>query len=91
MGQRPRYFAVRSTNVDLKKLEAIQKQGGDETGAHFSVGRIVIAMEDAKSSRRLWTADGMERLNPAPAERDKTIAAVVARMFETYPTRQKRK
>jgi hypothetical protein len=86
-----RYLAVRSTSVDLEKLEALQKQGGDAAGADFSVGRLVIVMEDAASSRRLWAADGMERLNPAAAERDRTISAVVARMFETYPTRQKRK
>jgi hypothetical protein len=86
-----RYLAVRSTSVDLEKLEALQKQGGDETGAQFSVGRLVIIMEDAQSSRRLWAADGMERLNPAPADRDRTISTVVAGMFETYPTRLKRK
>ena len=86
-----RYLAVRSTSVDLEKLEAIEKQGGDKAGADFTVGRLVIVMEDAKSSRRLWAADGVERLNPAVADRDQTITGVVARMFETYPTRQKAK
>ena len=86
-----RYLAVRSTSVDLEKLEALKKQGGDAAGADFTVGRLVIVMEDAKSSRRLWAADGVERLNPAVAERDQTISAVVARLFETYPTRQKAK
>jgi hypothetical protein len=86
-----RYLAVRSTSVDFEKLEALQKQGSDTTAAHFSVGRLVIVMEDPKSGRRLWAADGMERLNPAPAERDQTISTIVGRMFETYPTRQKRK
>ena len=55
------------------------------------MGRLVIVMEEAKSSRRLWAADGVERLNPAVADRDKTISAVVAHLFETYPTRQKAK
>jgi hypothetical protein len=86
-----RYLAVRSTSVDLEKLEAIEKQGGDKAGADFTVGRLVIVMEDAPSSRRLWAADGVERLNPAVADRDQTITGVVARMFETYPTRQKAK
>lgn len=44
-----------------------------------------------KSSRRLWAADGVERLNPAVADRDQAIKSVVTRMFETYPTRQKAK
>jgi Domain of unknown function (DUF4136) len=86
-----RYLAVRSTSVDLEKLEAIEKQGGDAAGANYTVGRLVIVMEDAKSSRRLWAADGIERLNPGVADRDQTIAGVVARMFETYPTRAKTK
>ena len=86
-----RYLAVRSTSVDLEKLEATQKQGGDSAGADVTVGRLVIVMEDAKSGRRLWAADGVERLNPAVADRDQTIAGVVTRMFATYPTRQKPK
>ena len=86
-----RYLAVRSTSVDLKELEALEKEGGDAAGANFTVGRLIIVMEDAKASQQLWAADGTERLNPAVAERDKTIADVVARMFETYPTRQQSK
>ena len=86
-----RYLAVRSTSVDLEKLEALMKQGGDAAGADFTVGRLVIVMEEAKSSRRLWAADGVERLDPAVADRDQTISAVVARLFETYPTRPKAK
>lgn len=84
-----RYLAVRSTSVDLEKLEAIARQGGDKAAADVTVGRLVIVMEDA-GARRLWAADGVERLNPSTADRDRTIAAVVARMFETYPTRQNR-
>jgi len=83
-----RYLAVRSTSVDLDKLEAIEKQGGDKAGADFTVGRLIIVMEDT-SSRRLWAADGVERLNPAVADRDQAIKGVITRMFETYPTRQK--
>jgi hypothetical protein len=86
-----RYLAVRSTSVDLEKLEALKKQGGDTAGADFTVGRLVVVMEEATSNRRLWAADGVERLNPAVAERDQAIAAVVARLFETYPIRQKAK
>ena len=86
-----RYLAVRSTSVDLDKLELIEKQGGDKAGADFTVGRLILVMEDAKSGARLWAADGVERLNPAVADRDQTIRNIVARMFETYPTRQKAK
>ncbi len=79
-----------STSVDLDKLEELTKQGGDKSGADVHrrpVDRVV--MED-KASRRLWAADGVERLNPAVADRDQTIKGIVARMFETYPTRQKK-
>jgi hypothetical protein len=86
-----RYLALRSVNVDFDKLEALEKQGADTAGAQYSVGRLVVLMEDAKSSRRVWAADGVERLNPSIAEFDKTISGVVARMFQTYPTRQKTK
>lgn len=86
-----RYLAVRSTSVDLDKLEAIERQGGDKTGADVTVGRLIIVMENAKSGARLWAADGVERLNPAVADRDQTIRGVVARMFETFPTRQNSK
>jgi Domain of unknown function (DUF4136) len=85
-----RYLAVRSTSVDLDKLEAIDKQGGDKAGADVTVGRLIIVMEDVKSSRRLWAADGVERLNPAAGDRDQAIKGVVTRMFETYPTRLKK-
>jgi hypothetical protein len=84
-----RYLAVRSTSVDLHKLEALEKQGGDPSGANFGVGRLVIVVDDAKSDRRLWAADGIERLDVAPAAREEAIKSVVARMFETYPTRLK--
>ena len=84
-----RYLAVRSTSVDLDKLEALEKQGGDKAGADVTVGRLIIVMED-KANRRLWAADGVERLNPAVAERDQAIKGIVARMFETYPTRLKK-
>ena len=83
-----RYLAVRSTSVDLEKVEQIEKQGGNEAGADYTVGRLVIVMDDAKSKRRLWAADGMERLNPAAADRDQTVKTVVTRLFETYPTRK---
>jgi hypothetical protein len=86
-----RYLTLRSTSVDLDKLETIEKQGGDRSGAEFTVGRLVIIMDDAKSSRRLWAADSVEVLNPAVTALDQAIKGVVARMFETYPTRQKAK
>jgi Domain of unknown function (DUF4136) len=84
-----RYLAVRSTSVDLEKLDALKQQGADAAGADVTVGRLVIAVEDAKSSRRLWAADSVEVVNPAAADRDEVVKRVVARMFETYPTRQK--
>jgi Domain of unknown function (DUF4136) len=84
-----RYLAVRSTSVDLDKLDTLKQQGADTAGADVTVGRLVIAVEDAKSSRRLWAADSVEVVNPAAADRDEMVKRVVARMFETYPTRQK--
>lgn len=84
-----RYLAVRSTSVDLDKLEQLERKGADPAGANVTVGRLIIALEDAKSSRRLWAADSVEVVDPAAADREETVKRVVARMFETYPTRQK--
>ena len=86
-----RYLAVRSTSIDLEKLSEIEKSGGDKTGADYTVGRLVIAMQDAKTSKQVWAADCVERLNPAVAERDATIKQVATRMFETYPTKLEKK
>jgi DNA-binding PucR family transcriptional regulator len=86
-----RYLAVRSTSVDLDKLEALERKGADPAGADVTVGRLVIALEDAKSNRRLWAADSVEPVDPKAADREDTVKRVVARMFETYPTRAKAK
>ncbi len=85
-----RYLAVRSTSIDLKKLSEIEKAGGDKAGADYTVGRLIIAMQDVKTGKQLWAADCVERLNPAVAERDATIRQVATRMFETYPTKGRR-
>jgi hypothetical protein len=82
-------MAVRSTSVDLDKLETLKKEGKDQAGADVTVGRLIIAMDDAKA-HRLWAADSVEIMNPAVADRDAAIKAVVARMFDTYPTRLKK-
>jgi hypothetical protein len=84
-----RYLAVRSTSVDLDKLQELEKQKMDASGADVTVGRLVIAVEDGKSAKRLWAADSVERLNPSAKDNDAVIKSVVARMFETYPTRLK--
>jgi hypothetical protein len=84
-----RYMAVRSTSVDLDKLETLKKEGKDQAGADVTVGRLIIAMDDAKA-HRLWAADSVEIMNPAVADRDAAIKAVVARMVDTYPTRLKK-
>jgi hypothetical protein len=86
-----RYLAVRSTSVDLDKLEQLERKGADPAGANVTVGRLIIALEDATSNRRLWAADSVEAVDPAAADREETVKRVVARMFETYPTRQKGK
>lgn len=85
-----RYLAVRSTSVDLEKLQELEKQKMDASGADVTVGRLVIAVEDGKSAKRLWAADSVERLNPSANDNDAVIKSVVARMFETYPTRLKK-
>ena len=43
------------------KLEALKKRGGDTAGADFTVGRLVIVLEEDKWSR-IWAADDVERL-----------------------------
>lgn len=85
-----RYLAVRSTSVDLDKLDALEKQKADPAGADVTVGRLVIVLDGAKSGKRLWAADSVERLNPATSDREAAVKSMVGRMFETYPTRVKK-
>ena len=86
-----RYLAVRSTSVDLEKLEGDRKAGGDQAGADVHRGTAHHrAWTDAKSGKRLWAADSVERLNPAVAERDATIKSVVDADVRDLPDKVKR-
>ena len=83
-----RYLAVRSTSVDLEKLEEIEKQEADKAGADVTVGRLVIVHGGCEVGQtgcgRRTASSGSIRRPPSVTRRSR---AGRTRMFETYPTR----
>jgi hypothetical protein len=86
-----RYMAVRSSYVDLDRLDEVERKGGDSRQATHSVGRLVVVVEHPMSARRFWTADTVQILDPEPGERDAMIKGVVSQMFANWPTRNQRR
>lgn len=86
-----RYMAVRSSYVDLDKLDEVERKGGDSREATHSIGRLAVLVEHPMSARRFWTADTVQVLDAAAGERDALIKEVVSQMFATWPTRSGRR
>jgi hypothetical protein len=79
------YASTNRTDVDLK--------GKPDPGGvrpKYAVGTLVVALLDAKSRNRLLRMRADQPIDAAPEKLEATINAVVAQMFERYPTRQKR-
>jgi len=83
------YYTVRSTEVDLKALDKLQKEGGGGATPTKILGRLVVVMRNgATSSEQLWSASTREFVDPDPARMGDTIRGAAARLFETYPGRK---
>src|SRR4051812_5928403 len=51
------YYTVRSTEVDFKALDKLEKQGHEGTTPTKTLGRLVVVMRAAPpSTRQLWSA-----------------------------------
>ena len=80
------FYTVRSTEVDLKALDKLEKNGGGGPTPTKTLGRLVVVMRSgAGSAPQLWSASTREFVDPDPARLGDTIHTVAARLFETYP------
>ena len=79
------YAATNRTDVDLK--------GKPDPGGvrpNYAVGTLVVALLEPKSRNRLLRMRADPPTEATPEKLEATINAMVAQMFERYPTRQKR-
>ena len=76
------YYNVTSNDVDLKKLEEIEKAGGG-TAPTIMRARMLIVMRSAASHQQLWSAITREHVEPTQLAA--TVARVAERLFATYP------
>jgi hypothetical protein len=76
------YYNVTSNDVDLKKLEEIEKAGGG-TAPTIMRARMLIVMRSAASHQQLWSAITREHVEPTQLAA--TVTRVAERLFATYP------
>ena len=76
-----RYFTTMRTDVDLKSIEEMEKQG--KPPVMKNLGRLVIVMRDA-ADKRVWAADTVQPMSSDAATRDEEIRKLVTKMFQTY-------
>ena len=81
------YYTVTGTDVDLKALDKIEREGGGATPTKAR-GRLVVIMRNP-ASKQIWSASTREYLDPDRAKLKDTIQTVTARLFETYPGRKR--
>ena len=78
------YYTMAITNVDLKALDKIEREGGSPATANKTLGKLVVVMRNA-ARQQVWTAATREYLDPNLEKFGATIRTVTARLFETYP------
>ena len=81
------YYTVTGTDVDLKALDKMEREGRSGLAPTKARARLVVVMRGAASNRRLWSASTREYLDPDPARLGGTILSVTSRLFATYPGR----
>jgi hypothetical protein len=83
------YYTVRSTEVDLKALDKLEKQGLSGDAATKTLGRLVVVMRTGSTSpQQVWSASTREFVDQDPAKMNDIVRSVAARLFETYPGRK---
>jgi hypothetical protein len=85
------YHTVRGSEVDLKTLDKLQREGKDAAGATKILGRLAVVMSNPKSREMLWSAGTRRRLNDDPAKWREDAEKAVTALFATYPGRKKAK
>ena len=79
------YYSVLSTEVDLKALEKLQREGKTTPPPEKSLGRLMVIMRKPNVEERLWSASTREHVSRDQAET--AIRTVTKRLFEKYPGR----
>lgn len=80
------YYNVTSNDVDLKKLDQIEKTGGP--APTIVRARMLVVMRSAASRQQIWSAITREHVDPAQLEA--TVTRVAERLFATYPGKKPR-
>ena len=83
------YYTVTGTDVDLKALEKLEREGRGGAAPTKARARLVVIMRSAASNKEIWAASTREYLDPDPEKLGGTIQSVTARLFETYPGRKR--
>jgi hypothetical protein len=79
------YYSVLSTEVDLKALEKLQREGKTTPPPEKSLGRLMVIMRKPMVEERLWSASTREHVSREQAET--AIRTVASRLFAKYPGR----
>ena len=79
------YYTMAVTNVDLKALDKIQREGGSPVAANKTLGKLVVVMRSTATRQQLWSASTREYLDPDIEKLNGTLATVTPRLFATYP------
>jgi len=79
------YYTLRSSEVDLKALQKLEKQGKDPAGATLPIGRLAIVLSLPDWKTTVWSAATRRRINDDPAKRIDDLTRGVDAIFATYP------
>lgn len=81
------YYNVSATEVDLDKLDEMEKAG--KTAPSMIRARMVVTIREASTRKQLWSAITRELVDPDPAKLGPTVERVAERLFATYPRPKK--
>jgi hypothetical protein len=84
------YYTVTGTDIDLKALDKMEREGLSGPPPSKARARLVLIMRTATTSQQIWQASTREHLDPDPAKLNATVEAVTARLFATYPGRARK-
>jgi hypothetical protein len=83
------YYTVVGSDVDLKALDKMEREGKSGLAPTKARARLVVIMRGAASREQIWSASTREYVDPDPAALSAAIQSVTARLFATYPGRKK--
>jgi hypothetical protein len=85
------YHTVRGSEVDLKTLDKLQKEGVKDTSSATKIlGRLAVVMSQPKSREMLWSAGTRRRLSDDQSKWNEELQAATTALFATYPGRKKK-